>query len=209
MNNQPCVFIVDDDYAVRDSIGLAIETAGLNCLPFESAEHFLESYSPGTRGCLLLDVNMPGLSGLELQAELSQRNIRLPIIFLTGYGDIPTTVRAIKAGAVDFLTKPIPNKLLIARIQAMLEQETQDYEQFLSDQTLRDRLTGLTTRELEVLPLLIAGYANKEIARQLDISFRTVEIHRARVFKKAGVTTLVELAKLYEACNFLIVPKPN
>ena len=121
--NTPYVFIVDDDYAVRDSLGLVVETAGLSYQAFESAEHFLQAYSPGKRGCLLLDVNLPGLNGLELQSEFIRLNIYLPIIFLTGNGNIPMTVRAIKAGAADFLTKPVTSSLLIERIQAALQHE--------------------------------------------------------------------------------------
>ena len=201
MNIQPCVFIVDDDDAVRDSLGLVFETAGLVYRTFESAEHFLETYSPDTPGCLLLDMSMPGLNGDELQVELIRRNIHLPIIFLTAYGDIPMSVRAIKAGAVDFLTKPVPSKQLIERIQAVLKHEAQIQEQNRAKQTLCDRLNCLTSRELELLPLIVAGKSNKEIARQLDVSHRTIEIHRARVLKKTGAANLIELAHLYEACQ--------
>lgn len=201
MSTQPCVFIVDDDYAVRDSLGLVFKTAGLNYLTFENAEHFLETYSGGTPGCLLLDMNMPGLNGDELQAELIRRDIHLPIIFLTAYGDIPMTVRAMKAGAVDFLTKPVPSKLLIERVQTVLQHEALTQEQNREKQGLRERLSCLTSREMELLPLIVAGKSNKEIARQLDVSHRTIEIHRARVLKKTGATNLMELARLYEACQ--------
>jgi len=201
MSTQPCVFIVDDDYAVRDSLGLVFKTAGLNYLTFENAEHFLETYSSGTPGCLLLDMNMPGLNGDELQAELIRRDIHLPIIFLTAYGDIPMSVRAMKAGAVDFLTKPVPSKLLIERVQTVLQHEALTQEQNREKQGLRERLSCLTSREMELLPLIAAGKSNKEIARQLDVSHRTIEIHRARVLKKTGATNLMELARLYEACQ--------
>jgi len=201
MSTQPCVFIVDDDYAVRDSLGLVFKTAGLNYLTFENAEHFLETYSGGTPGCLLLDMNMPGLNGDELQAELIRRDIHLPIIFLTAYGDIPMSVRAMKAGAVDFLTKPVPSKLLIERVQTVLQHEVLTQEQNREKQGLRERLSCLTSREMELLPLIAAGKSNKEIARQLDVSHRTIEIHRARVLKKTGATNLMELARLYEACQ--------
>ncbi|MGZ8157798.1 MAG: response regulator transcription factor [Methylobacter sp.] len=201
MSTQPCVFIVDDDYAVREGLGLVMETAGFAYQTFDNAEHFLESYCLGQPGCLLLDVNMPGLNGDELQAELIRRNIHLPVIFLTAFGDIPMTVRVIKAGAVDFLTKPVPSKLLVERIQAVLQQAAQLHEQALAKQALCDRLNCLTSRELELLPLIIAGHSNKEIARQLDISHRTVEIHRSRIFNKTGVTNLLELSRLCEACQ--------
>lgn len=201
MNTQPCIFIIDDDYAVRDSLGLVLETAGFNYQTFESAEHFLEIYSYETSGCLLLDMNMPGLNGDELQAELIRRNIHLPIIFLTAYGDIAMSVRAIKAGADDFLTKPVSNKLLIERIQAALEHLALIQEQNTAKKTLCARLNSLTSRELEILPHIVSGQSNKEIARQLDISHRTVEIHRAQILKKTAAANLMELLRLYEACQ--------
>jgi FixJ family two-component response regulator len=120
MSIEPCVFIVEDDYAVRDGLALVIETAGLACQAFESAERFLQAYTPDTSGCLLLDINLPGLTGLELQDELVRRNSQLPIIFLTAHGDMLMKGRAIKAGAADFLMKPVPSELLIERIQAVL-----------------------------------------------------------------------------------------
>jgi FixJ family two-component response regulator len=144
---------------------------------------------------------MPGMNGDELQAELIRRNIHLPIIFLTAYGDIPMTVRTIKAGAADFLTKPVPSKLLLERIQAVLHDEIRMHEQALAEQALCNRLNSLTSRELEILPLVVAGHSNKEIARHLDISHRTVEIHRARILNKTGATNLLELARLCEACR--------
>ena len=207
MNTQPCVYIVDDDYAVRDALGLVMETAGLACQTFESAEHFLETYCPGMPGCLLLDVNLPGLNGDELQAELNRRNIHLPIIFLTAYGDIPMTVRVIKAGAIDFLTKPVPSKLLIERIQAVLQQEAQIHEHAMAEQALCNRLNNLTSREMEILPLIVAGHSNKDIARHLGISHRTVEIHRARILNKTGATNLMELARMCEACKLPYGPR--
>jgi len=209
MSAQLCVFIVDDDYAVRDGLALVLEVAGLSCQTFESAEHFLQNYSPDQRGCLLLDLNMPGLNGLELQAELIRRNIHLPIIFLTGYGDIPQTVQAIKAGAVDFLTKPMASRDLIKRIQAVFQTENEMHDQLMQQQEFCNRLNSLTPRELELLPIILAGLSNKQIGRQLDISYRTVEVHRARILNKIGVTNLLELGHLYEASQLLPKPKPE
>ncbi len=123
MNPQPCVYIVDADDAARDGLGMVLERVGLACQSFENAEHFLESYDPGTPSCLVMDINMPGMNGYELQEELVRRNIRLPIIFLTSYGDVPRTVRTFKAGAIDFMSKPVQIKLLIERIQAGLQHE--------------------------------------------------------------------------------------
>jgi FixJ family two-component response regulator len=202
MSTQPCVFIVDDDHAVRDSLGHLMEVTGFTYQTFESAEHFLQAYRPDRSGCLLLDLNMPNMTGDELQAELIRRKILLPIIFLTAYGDIPTSVRAIKLGAIDFLTKPVSSKLLIERIQTALQQESQRHNHSqLVEQEICGRLNGLTSRELEVMLLVVAGHSNKEIARQLDISPRTVEIHRARVMEKTGAANLLELARMYEACG--------
>jgi two-component system response regulator FixJ len=202
MNIQPCVFIVEDEYPVRHSLGLIMETAGYAYQTFESAEDFLQNYCPGQPGCLLLDVNLPGLNGDELQAELIRRKIHLPIIFLTAYGDIPMTVRAIKAGAVDFLTKPVPRDLLIERIQAVLQHEAQSHERTADQAFCMSQQYGLTSREMEIMALVVEGYSNKEIARQLGISYRTVEIHRARILKKTGTTNPLELARLCEASNF-------
>ena len=128
MNVEPCVYVVDDDDAVRDGIGMLLEIAGINFQAFNSAEHFLEAYCPGKPSCLVLDINMPGLNGLELQEELNRREIQLPIIFLTAYGDVPTSVRAMKVGAVDFLIKPVPSEQLIERIQAVLQEATEQYQ---------------------------------------------------------------------------------
>lgn len=207
MSGQPCVFIVEDDPAVRDVIGLVMETAGLACELFENAECFLQAYRPGSRGCLLLDVNLPGLNGLELQTELKRHNINLPIIFLTGNGTIPMTVRAIQSGAADFLTKPVPSKLLIERIQAVLHQEAQMHEQTKAKEAFHKRLERLTSRELEILPLALAGQPNKEIARQLGISYRTVETHRIRILQKTETTNFLELSRLCEAFSFTPEPK--
>jgi FixJ family two-component response regulator len=196
MNLEPCVFIVDDDFAVRDSLGQVMEAAGLAYQLFESAEEFLEAYKPGPLGCLILDLNMPNMTGEELQLELNRLNIKLPIIFLTAFGDIPTTVRAIKAGAIDFLTKPVASKLLIERIETVLQQQST-----ISEQGHCNRMMTLTARELDVMRLVIAGYSNKLIARQLGISHRTVEIHRARVMEKTGSNNLLDLVRICNECQ--------
>jgi FixJ family two-component response regulator len=198
MNTRPCVFIVDDDPAVRDSLGLIIEAAGFACQAFENAEQFLHSYCLDQPGCLLLDVNLPGLSGHDLQAEINRRNINLPIIFITANSDIPMTVRAIKAGAIDFLIKPVASKLLIERIQDALQHETEIHNQDLIQEGLRYRLSNLTNRELEVLPLALSGIPNKQIGKQLGISYRTIELHRQRILRKTGATNFLELSKEYE-----------
>jgi FixJ family two-component response regulator len=206
---EPCVYIVDDDDAVRDGLGLVLEMAGFAYQAFESAEQFLAAYCPGQPGCLLLDINMPGLNGLELQEELNRRAIHLPIIFLTAFGDIPMTVRAMKGGAVDFLTKPVPSKQLIEHIQSMLQQAIHLYEKHQAQRALCSRLNNLTSREMELLPLIASGLSNKEIARDLGISYRTVEVHRARILEKTGVATLLELGHLCQTCKISLEIKPE
>ncbi len=201
MSSDPCIYIVDDDYAVCDGLTMVIENAGFTCQAFQSAEKFLQSYCPDQLGCLLLDINMPGMSGYELQAELNRRNITLPIIFLTAYGTIPMTVRAMKAGASDFLTKPVPSKLLIERLHSVLQQATERQAEAQAKELLCRRLNELTARELEVFPLIVEGFTNKEIARQLGISYRTIEVHRARILQKTGITSYLELARLYDSCK--------
>lgn len=204
--NAPTVFVVDDDAAVRDSLTLLLETAGLAVEAYDSAESFLAALSPGRSGCLVLDMRMSGMGGLELQAELARREILLPIIFLTAHGDIPMTVRAMKAGAADFLTKPVDGATLIDRIHAALARARADREGETVRQNARARLSVLTEREQEILALAVAGCPNKEIARRLGISFRTVEVHRSHILLKTGATTLLELAQLV-AAGGLCMPK--
>lgn len=197
--NAPTVFVVDDDDAVRDSVSLLLETAGLSVEAYESAESFLAGLDSEQTGCLVLDMRMQGMGGMELQAELARRGIPLPIIFLTAHGDIPTTVRAMKAGAADFLTKPVDGAVLLERIEAALVRARSDRESQAARQEARARLAVLTEREREILALAVAGCANKEIARRLGISFRTVEVHRSHILLKTGAETLLELAQLVAA----------
>jgi FixJ family two-component response regulator len=201
MSHSPYVYIVDDDDAVRNALALVVETAGLNCKTFPSAEQFLANYRPSDSGCLLLDVNLPGMDGHKLQYELNHLNSHLPIIFLTAYGDIPTTVKAIKAGAVDFLTKPIPSQELLKRIREVLVQEAKKASTLDQEQGFIDRIKTLTEREQEILPLALAGIANKDIAQRLGISHRTVEIHRIRILKKTNSQNFLELSRRIEANN--------
>jgi len=186
MSDAPVVFVVDDDAAVRDSLRALLEGAGFAVEAFDSAEGFLAAHRPGAPACLVLDVHMPGMSGLELQDELARRGTPLPVLFLTGHGDIPTSVRAVKAGAVDFLTKPADGALLVERVRAMLTLNT----------SLHERLDDLTERERQVMRRVAAGASNKEIARTLGISARTVEVHRARVMRKMRARSPVELAEI-------------
>ena len=201
MTPQSTVFIVDDDPAIRDSLTLLLELEGMAVETFVDAENFLAACQGDWRGCLVSDVRMPGMSGVELQAELARRGIVLPMIFLTGYGDIPMSVKAMKAGAVDFLTKPVTGTTLLASVRAALEEEQKRLVRIASSEAASTRLAGLTERERRVMELAIAGFANKEIARELDISHRTVEIHKARVMHKTGAASLLELARLAEASS--------
>jgi RNA polymerase sigma factor (sigma-70 family) len=200
------VFVVDDDAAVRDGLALLLDAAGLTVETYDGAPAFLAACSPQRAGCLILDVRMPDMSGPELQAELTRRSFDLPIIFLTAHGDIPTTVLAIKSGAMDFLTKPVVGAELLERVRAALEKSAQLRERASAAQSLRERLEGLTRREREIMKLVADGLPNKEIARSLGISHRTVEVHRARVMQKTGVTNLVELSRLAEAAGLLARP---
>jgi FixJ family two-component response regulator len=201
MSHSPFVYIVDDDDAVRNALALVVETAGLNCKTFPNAEQFLANYRPGDSGCLILDVNLPGLNGHQLQHELNNLNSHLPIIFLTAYGDIPTTVKAIKAGAVDFLTKLIPSHDLLKRIREVLDQEANKASALGQEQGFINRINALTEREKEILPLALAGIANKDIAQRLGISHRTVEIHRIRILKKTNSQNFLELSGWIDANN--------
>jgi FixJ family two-component response regulator len=203
MSATATVFIVDDDAAVRDGLAMLLDTAGLAVETYDSAAAFLAACSTLRTGCLILDVRMPDMTGPELQAELKQRGIDLPIIFLTAHGDIPTTVQAMKQGATDFLTKPVVGSELLDRVRSALEKGAQLHQQASATRALRERLEGLTQRELEVMKLVADGLPNKEIARNLGISHRTVEVHRARVMQKTGVTNLVELSRLAEASGLL------
>ncbi len=200
----PTVFVVDDDPAVRDSLSLLLETEGLPVECYESAESFLDTYREDRPGCMVLDVRMHAMSGPELQSELARRGSRLPIIFLTAHGDIPMTVRAMKAGARDFLTKPINGTELLERIQAVLRSERERLSQQESLGRECKRLEYLNQREHKVMMLALAGRANKAIAKQLGISYRTVEIHRSHILQKTGTANMLELAQLASTCGLSI-----
>lgn len=206
--DQHRVCIVDDDDAVRDGLALLLETAGFAVKAYDSAEAFLAVCAPQGCGCccLVLDEQMPGMNGSELQAVLARRGVSLPIIFLSAHGDIPTAVQAIKAGALDFLTKPVDGEVLIERVRAALSQYGENTQREAAHQALCDRVASLTEREREVMRLAVAGQVNKAIAQQLGISHRTVEIHRARVMQKTGVANLVELVRLAASCKHVLEP---
>jgi FixJ family two-component response regulator len=192
MSGETKVFVVDDDAAVRDALAMLLETAGYDVATFPGAEDFLSICTPGTSGCIILDLDMPDMDGLSLQLELNRRGLLLPVIFLSGYGTIPVTVRTIKAGALDFLTKPVDGSVLLDRVHEALEKHAQLRKQAAH----ASRLAALTEREREVMQLAVAGYTSKEIAQQLAISYRTVEIHRAHVMQKTGASNLLDLAHI-------------
>jgi FixJ family two-component response regulator len=198
MNSNPTVFLVDDDPAVRDSLTLLLEQENLNVESFDSAEAFLANYQVVPRSCAILDIRMPGMDGIQLQAVLSRRDPLLPIIFLSSYGDIPLSVRTIKAGAVDFLTKPITCALLLESVHTALRDSERMNSQAEANHTAAARVATLTEREHDVLLLAVEGLPNKEIARRLGISHRTVEIHKARIMHKTGADTLLDLARIAE-----------
>ena len=187
------VYLVDDEFSVRDSLALLIEATGQTVRSFASAEAFLNSYDPQQPGCLLLDVRMPSMSGLELQDELLRREISIPIIFISGHAGIPESAKAFRAGALDFLEKPFDNEKLLERIEEAIKKDIASREQAIEYRKIQNRLEHLTVREQEVLSLIACGHPNKEMARILDISNRTVEAHRASIMEKMQVNSLAEL----------------
>jgi len=194
--SEPTVFIVDDDDAVRRFLSGLIESVELRVEAFASARDFLEAYQPGQPGCLVLDVRMPGLSGPELQRELAEQAIDLPVIILTGHGNVQLAVHAMQAGAIDFVEKPFDNELLLDRIQKAVAENVRAGSERAKRIEIAERMQLLTPREREVLDLVVAGQTNKGVARHLDISDKTVEIHRANVMRKMQAKSLADLVKM-------------
>jgi two-component system, LuxR family, response regulator FixJ len=192
----PAVFIVDDDEAVRSSLRLLIKSVGLIPTALASAREFLEKYDPAQPGCLVLDVRMPEMSGLELQEQLNRQGAVIPVIFITGHGDVPMAVEAMQAGAFDFLQKPFRDQDLIDRIQKALEKDRANRAVLNERSLIRERLESLTPREREVLEMVSSGKPNKIMAADLGVSQRTVEIHRARVMEKMGAASLAQLVRM-------------
>ena len=190
------VFIVDDDDAMRDSLTWLLEGEGYSVSNFASAEEFLGAHTAQMRGVLVLDVRMPDMSGLELHEKLIAKENRLPVIFVTGHGDVPMAVSALQSGAWDFIEKPFVNADLLARIEKALTREQALSEQTQRNQTLHERAAQLTPRESEVMRRVVDGKLNKQIADEMHISMKTVEAHRARVMEKMGVESLPELVKV-------------
>jgi FixJ family two-component response regulator len=193
MTADATVFVVDDNAAVRKSLRALLESAGIGVETYATGEEFLDAYDPGRAGCLVLDVRLKHGSGLDLQDELRRRKRTLPIIVLTGHGNVPTSVRALKAGAIDFLQKPAPPTVLLERIRAALEIDRQARRVATDRTVVLERLAHLTPREREVMELLIAGKTSKAIATVLHCSVRTVEGHRRMVFSKTNVSSAAQL----------------
>jgi FixJ family two-component response regulator len=192
------VFVVDDDSSIREAIESLVKLAGLRVETFGTAQEFLHSKRPDVPGCVVLDVELPGLSGFDLQRELAAHDIKLPIIFITGYGDIPMSVRAMKAGALEFLTKPFRDQDLLNAVQQALERDRAARQHSSETAGLRERFDSLTSREREVMSLVVAGWLNKQIGFELKISEITVKIHRGRVMNKMGAQSLAELVRMTE-----------
>ncbi|WP_240928052.1 response regulator transcription factor [Thalassoroseus pseudoceratinae] len=195
---QPTVFVVDDEDAMRKSLCWLFESVQLKSRAFADAFEFLEFYDPSQPGCLVLDVRMPGMSGLELQEKLQADRIKIPIILLTGYGDVPMAVRGMKAGAVDFLEKPASDEVLLEHVHRALELDRQNRKAQAAYQAIIKRLKSLTPRETEVMEYVVEGQSSKAIAEELKISFKTVEAHRARIMKKMeaqGVPQLIHMRR--------------
>ncbi|HOA72166.1 MAG TPA: response regulator transcription factor [Phycisphaerae bacterium] len=195
MSQEPTVFVVDDDEAVRKALKLLVESAGMRVETFASADAFLAQYDPNRPGCLVLDIRMPGMSGLTLQDQLIARRINIPLIMITGHGDVAMAVGAVKKGAIDFIQKPFDDQTLLDRIQQALRIDAQRREEQARRSEFESRLARLTPREREVLDLLISGKGNKEVALELGLSRKTVDIHRAHVMMKLGVDSLLEIAR--------------
>jgi RNA polymerase sigma factor (sigma-70 family) len=198
MTGAPVVFVVDDDPSVRSSLKFLLSTVGLQVESFDSADAFLRKNPPNAPSCLVLDVRLPGLSGLDFQRELAIRKIYIPIVFLTGHGDIPMSVRAMKAGAVEFLTKPFRDQDLLDAVRIALERDRTRRQEEKEVMTLKGRFDSLTAREREVISMVVSGMLNKQIADQLGTAESTVKVQRSRALEKMHAGSLVDLVRMIE-----------
>jgi len=196
LDQAPTAYVVDDDESIRTLWRWLMESNGIPVNTFATATEFIESYRNGSAGCLVLDLRLPGMSGLELQEYLNGRGIEIPIVFVTGHGDVPAAVSALKGGAVDFIQKPFSHRKVLSIIQKAFQRDAENREKRARRSRTADRLAALTEREREVLQRIIEGKPNKVIASELDISVKTVEFHRAKVMEKTGVDSVAELVHI-------------
>ncbi|HMH00944.1 MAG TPA: response regulator transcription factor, partial [Terriglobales bacterium] len=204
----PVVFVVDDDPSVRRAIKRLVESVGLQVELFGSAQEFLRSKRPNAPSCLVLDIRLPGISGLDFQRELADANIHIPIIFITAHGDIPMTVRAMKAGAVEFLTKPFRDQDLLDAVHVALERDRARRQREAEIAVLRDRFESLTPREREVLPWVVAGLVSKQIADAIGATEATVKVHRSQLMRKMGASSLADLVRMAEKMGLHVPKRP-
>jgi len=201
ISDEPVTYIIDDDKAVRDSLQWLIESVGLNVKTYETAQSFLEDVDHNAAGCIVLDVRLPGMSGLDLLEHMERININLPTIMITGHGDVPVAVRAMKAGAVDFIEKPFSDQVLLDRVREALTRDKENRRNAAEMGEIQIRLAKLTPRERQVMKLVVQGMLNKQIATELGLSHKTIEVHRAHVMEKMGATSLAELVRMVVACE--------
>ena len=206
MSQGPVVFVVDDDPSIRSSLKFLMSSVGLQVEGFDSADALLKRNLPDTPSCLVLDVRLPGLSGLDFQRQLAARNCRIPIIFITGHGDIPMSVRAMKAGAVEFLTKPFRDQDLLDAVRIALEKDRERRERKKEVSDLKERYNSLTPREQEVISMVVSGMLNKQIADQLATAENTVKVHRSRAMEKMQAQSVAELVKMIDKLESSVEP---
>ena len=206
MSQGPVVFVVDDDPSIRSSLKFLMSSVGLQVEGFDSADALLKRNLPDTPSCLVLDVRLPGLSGLDFQRQLAARNCRIPIIFITGHGDIPMSVRAMKAGAVEFLTKPFRDQDLLDAVRIALEKDRERRERKKEVSDLEERYNSLTPREQEVISMVVSGMLNKQIADQLATAENTVKVHRSRAMEKMQAQSVAELVKMIDKLESSVEP---
>lgn len=194
--SQPKAHLVDDDEAIRDALAWLLQSRGLPWASYDSAEKFLTSWTPAMSGCVILDMRMTGMSGLDCFDQLSEFGSTLPVIFLTGHGDVPLAVATLKKGAFDFFEKPLNDNELVSRVEEAIALDASQRTANAAVDSIKARISNLTSREIQIMDLVLSGKFNKVIADELNISMRTVEVHRANIFEKMGVKTAVELANL-------------
>jgi FixJ family two-component response regulator len=211
-NNNSVIYLVDDEHAIRDSLSLLFKSAGLAVKCYESAEKFLNDFDSEQPGCLILDILMPSMSGIELQEKLLEQGTLIPIIFISGHGDVSLSTKAFKQGAMDFFEKPFDNEIFLDRVKEALEKSHTDWNRSQKKKCLLERYSQLTNREKQVMQLVTNDYSNKEAARVLGISYRTVDIHRAKLMEKMRAGSLTQLVVMAVSCGLvenIETNKPN